>query len=369
MLQEVFDDDKFDFSIKETGKQEYNFNVLSSGYAAVLDIMLDLMLRMEKRNSREFIFEQTGIVLIDEIETHLHLELQKRILPMLTRVFPNIQFIVTTHSPFVLNSISNVVIYDLERSLLVEDGLVNMPYEGVVEGYFQADKLSMELKQKFERYKLLAYKERLEDIDIEAQKINGSYREADVIKWLSEDFHEKCYICEMKGISDPQVEYLLPHKNGIYEERKFDWNNLFWACLHCNGVKNKDKYDTGIIDCCKEDPEKYINFIFEKGKATAYAKDVHHKQSVLTAELVDEVFNDNRTGLMDYRAQFRMKKLNEEMNCLYRNLEQLRENPSSQLVLRKLKVLLKREFAFAAYKRGYVKRHLQEYPLLEKYMN
>ena len=39
--------------------------------------------------------------------------------------------------------ISNVVIYDLERSLLVEDGLVNMPYEGVVEGYFQADKLSM----------------------------------------------------------------------------------------------------------------------------------------------------------------------------------------------------------------------------------
>lgn len=49
--------------------------------------------------------------------------------------------------------ISNVVIYDLERSLLVEDGLVNMPYEGVVEGYFQADKLSMELKQKFERYR------------------------------------------------------------------------------------------------------------------------------------------------------------------------------------------------------------------------
>lgn len=63
--------------------------------------------------------------------------------------------------------ISNVVIYDLERSLLVEDGLVNMPYEGVVEGYFQADKLSMELKQKFERYKLLDYKERLEDVDIE----------------------------------------------------------------------------------------------------------------------------------------------------------------------------------------------------------
>lgn len=44
-------------------------------------------------------------------------------MPLLTTVFPNIQFIVTAHSPFILNSLENVVIYDLEKRLLVENGL------------------------------------------------------------------------------------------------------------------------------------------------------------------------------------------------------------------------------------------------------
>ena len=68
------------------------------------------------------------IVLIDEIETHLHLELQKLILPMLTELFPNIQFIVSTHSPFVINSIENATIFDLEKKTLVPNGLGNIPY-------------------------------------------------------------------------------------------------------------------------------------------------------------------------------------------------------------------------------------------------
>ena len=58
------------------------------------------------------------LLLIDEIETHLHLELQKKILSFLTTLFPNIQFIVSTHSPFILNSLENAVIYDLEKKCL-----------------------------------------------------------------------------------------------------------------------------------------------------------------------------------------------------------------------------------------------------------
>ena len=81
--------------------------------------LLIIIIRMEKRTGRSFKFEMPGIVLIDEIETHLHLELQKRILDLLTTIFPNIQFIVSTHSPFILNSLENVVIYDLENHLLV----------------------------------------------------------------------------------------------------------------------------------------------------------------------------------------------------------------------------------------------------------
>lgn len=132
-----FDEETFQFHILQQGKEPFDFNTLSGGYQAVLDIVLDIMMRMQYHTQRSFDFHLTGIVLIDEIETHLHLELQKNILPFLTKFFPNIQFIVTSHSPFVLNSIKNVVIYDLENKILVEHGLDDVPYDGVVEGYLE----------------------------------------------------------------------------------------------------------------------------------------------------------------------------------------------------------------------------------------
>lgn len=143
-----FDEDTFRFHILMKGREPFDFNTLSSGYAAVLDIVVDLIIRMGKQTNRVFNFTMPGIVLIDEIETHLHLELQRRILDLLTTIFPNIQFIVTTHSPFILNSLENVVIYDLEKHLLVKDGLTDVPYDGIVEGYFHADLMSMTLRKK-----------------------------------------------------------------------------------------------------------------------------------------------------------------------------------------------------------------------------
>ena len=165
-LHLCFDEDTFQFTICEKGKEPFDFNSLSSGYAAVLDIVVDLIIRMEKQTEKTFQFDIPGIVLIDEIETHLHLELQKKILELLTTVFPNIQFIVSTHSPFILNSLDNVVIYDLENHLLVENGLDNVPYDGIVEGYFGADKLSDMLKEKFGQYKRLVKKENLSDDEL-----------------------------------------------------------------------------------------------------------------------------------------------------------------------------------------------------------
>lgn len=164
-LKLVFDEETFKFKLQEEGKEPFDFNTLSSGYSAVLDIIVDIIIRMEKKTGKNFNFDMQGIVLIDEIETHLHLELQKRILKLLTTIFPNIQYIITTHSPFILNSLENTVIYDLEKSIMVKDGLANLPYEGIVEGYFNVDTLSAKLKENFEEYKNLVNKEKLNDED------------------------------------------------------------------------------------------------------------------------------------------------------------------------------------------------------------
>jgi predicted ATP-binding protein involved in virulence len=165
-LSLIFDEETFEFHISQNGRELFDFNTLSSGYQAVLDIVLDLIMRMGNQTHRTFNFDIAGIVLIDEIDAHLHLEMQKNIMPLLTTIFPNVQFVVTTHSPFILNSIDNAVIYDLENRTLVENGLQDIPYDGIVEGYFGAKTLSNTLNKKFERYKELSKKDNWSDDEV-----------------------------------------------------------------------------------------------------------------------------------------------------------------------------------------------------------
>lgn len=202
---------------------------------------------------------------------------------------------------------------------------------------------------------------------VESQKISGSYSEPDVIQQLKKDFNNKCYICEMKELQDPQVEHLLSHENGKYHDRKFDWNNLFWSCGHCNGVKNQKKYKEGIMDCCITDPEEYIYFRIS-GKEVVVTAQNKDETAVRTAELVKEVFSLENTGMRTYKSDMRFKCLVSEMNVLYDNLEKIRKYPKSKVTLRKLKALLRRESAFAAFKRCYVKEHLKEFPELKEYI-
>lgn len=205
VLKKIFDDptlrldfdiDNFEFHILQENREPFDFNTMSSGYSAVFDIINDLMMRMESKKD----YATEGIVLIDEIDTHLHLELQRVILPFLTELFPNIQFIVTTHSPFVLNSIDNAVIYDLETQKLVNDGLANYPYDGIVEGYFHADKLSSDLRAKVIRYKELVGKLELTD----------------------EDYAE---IVELEQDLDEIPDYLSPEIASEYRRLKLEFSN------------------------------------------------------------------------------------------------------------------------------------------------
>lgn len=168
-----FDVDTFSFHILEEDREPFDFNTMSAGYAAVLNIVVNILMRMERQAKGQFVFDRPGIVMIDELETHLHYELQKKILPLLCNIFPHIQFIVSTHSAFILNSIPDAVIYDLETRTLVQEGLSEYPYEGIIEGYFEVSTLSDELKQKFERYRTLVSKEKLEPAErIEIEKLS-----------------------------------------------------------------------------------------------------------------------------------------------------------------------------------------------------
>lgn len=154
-----FDYKDYSFYILDSEKK-FKFTQLSDGYSAIIDIVADLILKMQEKSSPNREYLKHGIVIIDEIETHLHLELQRLILPMLTKIFPNIQFIVTTHSPFILNSLTNAVAYDLEKREKLED-LTEYSYEALSEGYFGVKSESSYVEIRFDKFKELAIKDSL----------------------------------------------------------------------------------------------------------------------------------------------------------------------------------------------------------------
>lgn len=87
---------------------------LSSGENAMLCIFGELLRQADRINK---LLDVTGIVLIDEIDKHLHIKLQKEILPQLLKLFPNIQFIISSHSPFLNMGLAD---YVMERAQIID---------------------------------------------------------------------------------------------------------------------------------------------------------------------------------------------------------------------------------------------------------
>jgi len=110
-----FDSNKSKFSIQQDNKPLYTFQELSAGYRAIFDVYADLLMRTEYFSVSPL--ELDGVVFIDEIDSHLHISLQRLILPFFTEAFPKVQFIVTTHSPFVLMSTKDTIVFDLAKEM------------------------------------------------------------------------------------------------------------------------------------------------------------------------------------------------------------------------------------------------------------
>ncbi|MDZ7938444.1 MAG: AAA family ATPase [Rhodoferax sp.] len=86
--------------------QQLDLTQMSDGERALLAIMIDLCRRLVLANPElDDPLEGTGVVLIDEIELHLHPKWQREIVDKLRRTFPRIQFVLTTHSPFLIQSL------------------------------------------------------------------------------------------------------------------------------------------------------------------------------------------------------------------------------------------------------------------------
>lgn len=109
--------------ITNNDNSELRIDQLSGGYKAILSMVSDIAQRLSLANpeTKNPLHEQ-AIILIDEIDLHLHPKWQKKIAIDLKRTFPNCQFIVTTHSPFIIQSLSKEELINLESNSKNTDG-------------------------------------------------------------------------------------------------------------------------------------------------------------------------------------------------------------------------------------------------------
>lgn len=131
--------------LKQNGKAPFRLDQLSSGFSSVLSIYADLLVKVELEKLARH--EISGIVLIDEIDAHLHVTLQKKVFSFFSSAFPNIQFIITTHSPFVVQSVSDCIIFNLSTLETMYD-LSMYSYTSIIKGLLGETSESDTLKEK-----------------------------------------------------------------------------------------------------------------------------------------------------------------------------------------------------------------------------
>lgn len=165
-----YDHKDYDFTIDKNGKTLF-LSQLSSGEKMTLMLVADIARRLSLANpalSGTDVLQGEGIVLIDEIELHLHPAWQRQIFPALRKTFPQIQFIVTTHSPQVLSSIEKESIFILKDFKVIE----NTPYsQGRDSNSILFDMFGLEKRPKEDAEQLRKFYDYLEKEDIENAKI------------------------------------------------------------------------------------------------------------------------------------------------------------------------------------------------------
>lgn len=107
-------DDKNNITLK-VNNQEKELSQLSTGFVSIFKILTNIISKYGAATNVRDLQNVQGIVLIDEIESHLHLEWQVKIIPTLKKLFPNTTFFIATHSPLVLSQLEDGEAYELRR--------------------------------------------------------------------------------------------------------------------------------------------------------------------------------------------------------------------------------------------------------------
>jgi len=239
---------------------------LSSGESSIICLFGEILRQADKTKSSIMPQEITGIVLIDEVDKHLHIKLQKEILPLLFKHFPNVQFILSSHSPFVNMGLAETLkerslIIDIERGLTIEP-IEDKQYQEVYEMMIGEN----------ERYKIL-YDSIKSQIDIKKElQIITEGKNTEHIKHaisiLDNSLMDKIKI--ITGSEDKSGERQLKNAFDIMSNANHACKFLFvWDCDSANTIE-AIKENNSFYKFCFQRNES--NLKINKGIENLYAE-------------------------------------------------------------------------------------------------
>lgn len=211
-----------------------------------------------------------------------------------------------------------------------------------------------------------------ESLAIEKLKKSGTYNSESVLQRLVADFKNKCYICEEKQPSSINIEHFKPHKNDL--GLKFDWNNLFLACSHCNNIKLSKPIFDNILNCTIEtdfvDTKiKYFINPFPKEKAEISALD-ENENTNNTVELLNQVYNGTTPLKLIESASIRSKLLNEIrkfQDLLFEFDDDRYDSEEKEYFKKQIIKQLNASSGFTAFKRWIIREN-EYYSIIFKYL-
>ncbi|EKD08982.1 AAA family ATPase [Limnospira platensis] len=131
-----------------------NINQLSDGERGILALILDLVQRLLQANPELENPVQDGkaVVLIDELDLHLHPQWQRMVVHKLTEIFPNCQFIATTHSPQMIGEVKpeNIIILDQDKQPYIPDQSLGMDSNWILRFLMETPERDMDTQKKLE---------------------------------------------------------------------------------------------------------------------------------------------------------------------------------------------------------------------------
>jgi len=117
------------------GDETFKINQLSDGEKCYISLVCDIARRLAIANPDSNPLEGAGIVMIDEIELHLHPKWQQSVVSNLVKTFPNCQFFITTHSPIVASDVSGKV-FAIRNGEIVEQRTFGMLSSNILSSVF-----------------------------------------------------------------------------------------------------------------------------------------------------------------------------------------------------------------------------------------